>query len=634
MTTLYLVRRGQASFGPANCEGLGESGHWQSIRLGAYRRERRARFDAVFSGTLTRHRQTCAGIVQALGGPPTSRSAATGRDSGPALAFSAHPRQAWRELLSRRLAQFPTTYGRRFATLAAWGLVALAAAGSPAQAQTKTLKVVVQADLKILDPTFTTAYISRNFGHMVYDTLFAQDASGRPQPQMVDNYTTSKDGRQWRFTLRPGLKFSDGTPVTAADAVASLQRWTARDSLGSALAAVGGQWKVADASNFTLSLNEPFGMVLDALSKPSSYPPVILPERLAKMPASAPLPEVLGSGPFVFKRDEWVPGHKVVFVRNPNYAARTEVPSGLAGSKQSRFERVEWLYLPDANSAIAALKRGEVDLIEGVPPDYIAPLRADANIKLGPAGTYQGFLVFNHLFPPFDNPKARQALAHAVNQERFIAAMGYPLDMRVTYCPTYFICGGPHETAAGAEPFRKTDLAKAKALLAEAGYKGEKVVLLVPSDWASLNAEALMAAQALRSIGITVDMQSMDWASIGARRLKRDAPAAGGWSLYVTAAGEFDVNSPISNAYLGAACGNSLPGWPCDKPLDELRAAWIKESVPAKRKELLDAFQKRAYEVVPYVNAGQYSVAFAARADLKGLDKLWAGLPTVWALDR
>ncbi|MDB5731385.1 MAG: extracellular solute-binding protein family 5 [Variovorax sp.] len=523
---------------------------------------------------------------------------------------------------------------RRMLAALALGTFAIASASLPALAQTKTLKVVAHADLKILDPTFTTAYISRNFGYMVYDTLFAQDSSGKPRPQMVEKYTTSKDGKLWSFTLRPGLKFSDGNAVTSTDAVASLQRWGARDSLGRALGNAGADWKVVDARNFTLTLNEPFGMVLDALAKPSGFPPVVLPERLAKLPATSPMTEVLGSGPFIFKRDEWVPGNKVVFVRNPNYVARSEPANGLAGSKKSNFDRVEWLYLPDSNSAIAALKRGEVDIIEQLPPDYITPLRADSSIKVGSGGAYQGFLVLNHMFPPFNNPKARQALLMATNQEKFTAAMGYPLDMRITYCATYFICGSPNETAAGAEPYRKPDIAKAKALLAESGYKGEKVVLLVPTDVTYLNAEALVAAQTMRSIGMNVDLQNSDWASIGARRAKKDAPEAGGWNMYVTVAGEFDGNSPISNAYLGAACGNSLPGWPCDKPLDELRTAWIKETNAAKRKELLDAFQSRAYEVVPYVNAGQYSAAYAARTSLKGLDKLWAGMPTVWMLDK
>ena len=523
---------------------------------------------------------------------------------------------------------------RRMLAALALGTLVIASASLPVLAQTKTLKVVAHADLKILDPTFTTAYISRNFGYMVYDTLFAQDSTGKPQPQMVEKYTTSKDGKQWSFTLRPGLKFSDGAPVTSADAVASLQRWGARDSLGRAMGNAGAAWKAVDDRNFTLTLNEPFGMVLDALAKPSGFPPVVLPERLAKLPATSPMTEVLGSGPFIFKRDEWVPGNKVVFTRNPNYVARSEPANGLAGSKKSNFDRVEWLYLPDSNSAIAALKRGEVDIIEQLPPDYITPLRADSSIKVGSGGAYQGFLVLNHLFPPFNNAKARQALLMATNQEKFTAGMGYPLDMRTTYCATYFICGGPNDTAAGAEPYRKPDIAKAKALLAESGYKGEKVVLLVPTDVTYLNAEALVAAQTMRSIGMNVDLQNSDWASIGARRAKKDAPEAGGWNMYVTVAGEFDVNSPITNAYLSAACGNSLPGWPCDKQLDDLRTAWLRAITPAARKDALDAFQRRAYETLPYLNAGQYSAAYAARANIKGLDKLWAGMPTVWMLDK
>src|SRR3954469_22601102 len=186
-----------------------------------------------------------------------------------------------------------------------------------AQAQTKTLRFVAHADVKILDPTFTTAYISRNFGYMVYDTLFAQDEHGQPQPQMVDKWSTSKDGLAWTFTLRPGLKFSDGKEVTSADAVASIQRWAARDTFGAALKKAGAEWSAVDSKTFKLSLKEPFGMVLDALAKPSGFPPVVLPERLAKLPTNAPINEVVGSGPYLFKRDEWMPGSKTVFVRNP-----------------------------------------------------------------------------------------------------------------------------------------------------------------------------------------------------------------------------------------------------------------------------------------------------------------------------
>lgn len=525
---------------------------------------------------------------------------------------------------------------RTFAALAISSALALSllSPGAMAQAPAKTLRMVAHADLKIIDPTFTTANISRYFGYMVYDTLFSQDTKGKPLPQMVEKYSESADHKQWTFTLRPGLKFSDGSAVTSADAIASLQRWASRDSMGGAMVAKGVEWKVVNPSTFTMTLAQPFGMVLEAISKPSGYPAFVLPERLAKLPTTSPITESLGSGPFIFKRDEWVPGNKAVFVRNPNYLPRTEAPDGLAGSKASKFDRVEWLYLPDANSAVAALQRGEVDYIELLPPDYITPLRANKDIKVGSSGSYQAFLIVNHLHPPFNNVKARQAFQAAVSQEKFLAAMGLPADMRVKYCHTFFICGSPNDTAAGSEAWAKPDLAKAKALLAESGYKGEKVVVLTPTDITYHNASALMVGQTLRSIGMNVDAQSMDWASVIARRVKRDAPSAGGWNVFVTVGAEFDVNSPISNAFLAPACGSSMPGWPCDKQLDELRTAWLQSANPAERKQRLDAFQARAFEVVPYINAGQYSAAYAARTNIKGLDKLWGGIPLVWMLDK
>ena len=523
---------------------------------------------------------------------------------------------------------------RAFQTFVAAALAGvLSFASSGASAQTKTLRFVPHADLKILDPTFTPAYITRNFGYMVYDTLFAQDANGVPKPQMVDKYTTSKDGLKWTFTLRSGLKFHDGSPVTAADCVASLERWGGRDSIGRAMKASGGAWVATDTKTLTLTLKEPFGLVLEGLAKPSGFPAVMMPERLAKTPTASPLSEVVGSGPFLFKRDEWVPGNKVVFVKNPAYVGRSEPPSGLAGNKTARLDRVEWLYLPDSNSSTAALQNGEVDMIEQLPPDYITPLRADPNIRLGTSGAWQGFIVFNELQPPFDNAKARQAVLHAVDQSKFVAGMGWPLDMRMNHCDTWFICGSPNATDAGSAPFRMPDIAKAKQLLGEAGYKGEKVVVLVPTDIATLNAAALITVQTLKSIGINVDAQTSDWATITARRAKKEAPEAGGWNVYVTNAGEFDVNSPINNAYLGAACGSALPGWPCDKELDTLRTDWIHATQPARRKELLDRFQERAFQAVPYAYFGQFTPAYAARKNLKHLDQYWK-IPNLWVVDK
>ena len=520
--------------------------------------------------------------------------------------------------------------------LASGLLLVSALAAAPASAQTspaKTLRLVPHADVKVLDPTFTIAYITRNFGYMVYDTLFGFDAKGVPQPQMVDKYTKSADGKTWTFTLRQGLKFSDGSPVTSADCVASLQRWAGRDNTGKAMTAAGGEWKAIDGRTFTLTLKQPFGLVLDGLAKASSYTAFILPERLAKMPTNAPIQEVLGSGPFVFKRDEWMPGNKVVFLKSPTYVGRSEAPSGFAGNKTAHVDRVEWLILPDANSASAALKAGEVDVLEEVPPDNIAPLLTDPAIKIVKRGSSQAYLALNQAQPPFNNPAIRRAVMMAVNQERFTAAMGYPANLRVPYCATFFICGSANETSAGSERYQPRDTAKAKQMLKDAGYKDERVVVMVPTDIAYLNGAALIAAQTLKSVGFNVDAQSMDWSSVVSRRAKKDPVEQGGWSVYATSAGEFDLNSPINSTNLGAACGNTLPGWPCDEQLDKLRTAWIQQTESGARRAALEAFQRRAYETLPYIPVGQFSPAYGVRASVKHSELLWS-TPNVWVLDK
>jgi len=502
-----------------------------------------------------------------------------------------------------------------------------------AQAETTTIRMVPYADLKVLDPSFTTAYITRNFGYMVYDTLFAMDAQGKPQPEMVDSYKKSDDDKEWTFTLRADLKFSDGSPVRAADCVASLKRWMARDNIGHAMTTAGGEWSVVDDNTFKLTLAKPFGLVLDGLGKVSSYPAFIMPERLAGTPATKPLTEVVGSGPYLFKRDEWVPGNKVVFVRNPGYVPRKEAASGLAGDKASHVDRFEWVILPDSNSSVAALKSNEIDMIEQVPADFISSLRTDKDIRIGVISRQQAYMVMNQAFPPFNNAKARLAVAHAIDQNDVTAAMGYPDDLRMTYCATFFICGSANETDAGAAPFAKPDIDLAKKLLAESGYKGEKIVVLLPTSPSYLNAATLVSIQAMQKIGLNVEAQSMDFATLSSRRTKKTPLDQDGWSAYVTSAAEFNVDSPINGTYMGASCGNSLPGWPCDEKLDELRAKWIGATTPEDRKKWLDQVQEQAYKTIPYLPIGQFSLVYATRKDLKNTDKLW-GLPNVWVLDK
>lgn len=517
---------------------------------------------------------------------------------------------------------------RLLATLLGGLLLSL---GASAGADT-TLRVTPHADLKTLDPLFTTAYITRDHGYMVFDTLFSPDSKGEPRPQMVDTWTQSEDGMAWTFTLREGLKFSDGTAVRAEDCVASLHRWAQKDTLGRLMMQAGAHVAVVDERTFSITLEKPFGLVLAALSKPSGMPLFIMPKRLAETDPATPVTEMVGSGPYLFIKDEWVPGSKVVYRKNPDYTPRSEAADGLAGGKVAKVDRVEWVIIPDANTAVSALQNGEIDMLERVAPDFLPMLENNADIALTPTVPTQGMAILNHIHPPFNDARLRQAVYHLINQEETLAATGYSGVYRNDYCPSMYTCDSPYATDAGSAPYQKTDMEKARQLLAEAGYQGETVVFLHATDNVRAPAD-LVIARAMEKAGFKVDLQAMDWASVASRRLKKDKPEDGGWNVFLTQGGFFDASTPVVNPWLSAPCGNSLPGWPCDARLDELRNQWIAEGDADKSKALAAAVQERAYETVPYVMWGEFKPVIATRG-LRNTELMKTGIPVMWNVEK
>src|SRR3954452_20901905 len=183
--------------------------------------------------------------------------------------------------------------------------VALAATTAAAQAET-TLRAVMHSDVKIVDPIWTTAYIVRNHGYMIYDTLFAMDEKGEIKPQMVDKYDVSGDKLTYTFTLREGLLWHDGKPVTADECIASIKRWGAKDALGQKLMTFVESMTAGDEPRtFTIKLKDPTGLLIFGLGKPSSAVPFMMPKRVAETDPNTQISEFIGSGPFVFKTDEW-----------------------------------------------------------------------------------------------------------------------------------------------------------------------------------------------------------------------------------------------------------------------------------------------------------------------------------------
>ena len=528
---------------------------------------------------------------------------------------------------------------RRSFTLLAAVAATLAALGpaGPAAAQpapSGTLRIVLQNPLASLDPVVSTAAFIRNHGFLVYDQLFALDSRGEARPQMVERHEVSADGMTHRFTLREGLAFHDGQPVRAADAVASIRRWGQRDIAGRALLSATAAMEVVDERSFTIRLSRPFGLVTEVLARPTASALFVMPERIASTPANVVFTDATGSGPFIFRAQDFLPGERAVYLRNPAYRPRPEAADGLAGGKVALLERIEWLGISDPATAAAALQSGEIDFLEAPTPDVLPTLRRNRNIRtfaLNPVGSMV-WLRPNHAIPPFNHPAARRALLHLVNQQENLQAIGVAPSEQVPYCPAYFLCGTPLESSAGAEGLREIDLERARALLREAGYNGERVVFLNATDAPVNNAVTLTMAENMRRAGLNMDVVAMDWATLSQRRNRREGVEQGGWNLFVTVANVLDAQNPLVNVYLGSPCEGGLAGWPCDEELERLRRAWWEEADPAKRRQLLEAVHARAYVALPYINGGQFRVLAAHRANIEGLRPTI--IPVFWGVTK
>ncbi|GJE61300.1 ABC transporter substrate-binding protein [Methylobacterium trifolii] len=513
------------------------------------------------------------------------------------------------------------------------GLLAALAGTAPALAQGKpvTIRAVMHSGLRITDPIITTAYIARNHGYMIYDTLFATDAAFKVQPQMVQDYSVSDDTLTYSFTLREGLKFHDGAPVKSEDCIASIQRWGKRDGMGQKLMEYTASLDVVDDRTFKLVLKRPYGLVLASLGKPSANVPFIMPKRIAETPADRNVPEEIGSGPFKFVKGEFQPGLKVVYEKNADYVPRKEAPSWLAGAKTVKVDRVEWINITDYQTAVNALINGEIDYVEQPPHDFLPILKGASGINLVNFNTLgmSGMLRMNWLNPPFDNAKVRQAVLLAVNQQDYLDAQIGDPDYMVP-CLALFICKTPNATEAGAP---KPDLAKAKQLLKEGGYDGKPVVIMQPTDLAISASLGPVTAQALRKIGMTVDLQAMDWQTLVGRRAKQDPVSQGGWNIFHTFWVNADLLNPVNNVGVnGRGKAGGWFGWAEDAEIEALRNAYALETDPAKQVDIARQTQERAYTIGMYFPTGQFTQPAAASAKLSGI--LEAPAPVFWNVEK
>jgi peptide/nickel transport system substrate-binding protein len=520
---------------------------------------------------------------------------------------------------------------RRRSVLTGAGAAAVSLA-RPALAQgASVLRYVPQANLANPDPIWTTATVAALHGYMVWDTLFGIDDGLVGRPQMLAGSDTSADGLTWKMTLRDGLLWHDGEPVLSKDCIASIQRWGKRDGFGQRLLGQTAEMKVVDDKNFEIRLTRPFPVMAYALGANGCF---IMPERIAKTDAFTQISEYVGSGPFRFLRDEWVSGASAAYAKNDRYIPRQEPPSNWAGGKVVNFDRVEWKIMPDPATAAAALQRGEVDWWENPLFDLLPMLKTAPGVKLevlNPLGAL-GVVAVNHTQPPFDNPKLLQAMLPAINQHDYLDAV---LGEQQTLGRTagFFIPGSPLASNVDIDKITgKRDIALARKLVADSGYKGEPIVLMSPSDQPQLIAMAQVTDAFYKSIGLNSQFTSMDWGTLVTRRASHEASSKGGWNSFCTTWGGLSVSNPGSHFPLRGNGNGGWFGWPVDDKMEALREKWFDATSLAEQQAVCGEMQRLAFQDLPFFPTGQWFTPTGYRDDLAGFVK--AGVMLFWGVKR
>ena len=506
-------------------------------------------------------------------------------------------------------------------------LVAGPARFAIAQGNARVLRCAPEANLASLDPVWTTATVAINHGFMVYDTLFGSDLGLNPRPQMAAGYTLSDDRKLYTITLREGLFFHDGERVRARDCVASILRWSKRAAWGQALAAAADEIKALDDTRLTIRLKRPFALTLAALAQGYCF---MMPERVAMTDPFKQITETTGSGPYRFVKDEFVSGARAVWARNEKYIPRDEAADMFSGGKRVFVDRVEHIVMPDGATAAAALQTGEVDWVHVPTIDLVPMLKRSAGVRAfvnDPFG-WIGVIRPNFLHAPFNNRKLLRAILPAVDQREFLdAVIGDQTELGKAPVGI-FTEGGPMANKAGLEVFARPDVARAKRLVAESGYAGEKVVLMSPSDQPALTQLTHVTRALFEKVGIDVEYVSMDWSTLVARRASREVPAKGGWNAFCTSWGGLSVSDPGGHFPMRGNGANGWFGWPDDPKMEALRDAWLDAPDRPAQQKLCQDIQAYAMEQVPIIPTGQWFYPTATRNNVSDLVR--AGVMLHW----
>ena len=479
-----------------------------------------------------------------------------------------------------------------------------------------TLQWVPQASLRTLDPVWTTAAMTHNTARQMYDAVFAWDSALQSQPQLVEEWSMTDDAKSYTFTIREGMTFHDGDTVTTDDVLASIARYEQRQPIGISIRQLGDpSYSKVDDVTFQMNMGKTFGLVPFFWGTWGTV--YVFKEEVA----NATLPDVaveaeqtVGSGPFKFV--SWEPGNRLVMERYDSYISRTDAKDGAAGSKEAYLDRIVMAEVPDQATRVAALLTQQADFSEGIAGDLLPTLEGSP-VQVDTISPWAApWLVFNHLHPPFNDQRARLAVQAVVNREEYMRA-GYGPEFLWETCPALFMCGGPLASEAGsdiyyAEPNVELGMQLWQEYVNETGFD-DPVIVLAATDYPDFFASGLITKRNLESIGAQVEMPSMDWAAVVARRAEKSLPAEGGWNIFHTWGGTFD---PVTAVGLS---GNWF-GWPQNDKIQGLIEEFPLASTLEEQQRIADEIQQENYENPNYLTMGQFNFLVARQEYVKGYE--------------
>ncbi len=454
------------------------------------------------------------------------------------------------------------------------------------------IHVATNAEPGTLDWTASTATATRLVAWHIYETLFALDRNYDVKPLLAEGYSASADGLHYTIRLRKGVTFHNGQPMTADDVVASLERWGQLSGGGRETFKFVKHVTRVDPSTILIDLNRIFTPLIANIGDPKQAP-IIMPKSVAEAAGEKPAKEYIGTGPYMFQK--WEQGHQIVIVRNPRYAVRTEDWGGLTGRKVAYADEIDFIPVRDDQVRLAGVSTGQYDLALEPQQDLYPQIKANSHLTADKVRVASWrAAVFNKAKAPFNDVRLRLAVVYAIKPADLMAGIGpkefWDLD------PALFF---PEQTSlystAGSGVYNHHDLQKAKALMKEAGYSGQKIVVMATKDYTwNYNLTQVLVPQ-LQAAGFAIDQQVYDWPTLLNRRARKD-----GWDIFLTGfSPSFDPTAVIFFA------GN-WPGFYESKAMDALLSKWgqIPATDTAARKALMDQIQTTFYKEVPVAKFG------------------------------